>query len=265
MSRHRSLPRARSSHTGSTRKRLSQNFLADTGTADLLVRESGVGAADLVVEIGPGDGMLTRRLLGAAGRILAYELDGHYAARLRRRYAQDSRIHCYHSDFRSIAAPCEPFAVVANIPFGSTTDIVRWCLSARQLTSATLLVQEEFARKHTGSYGRWTKLAISHWPTAAMELGPRVSRNRFRPVPQVDAAILHIRPRLLLPVSALPDYRRLVELGFSGVGGSLAASLSRAHPSRAVRKACAGAGIPLDQPVGLVRPDQWLNVFTTLR
>ena len=192
MSRNRSLPRARSTHAG-PRKRFSQNFLADAQTARLLVRASGIGAADLVVEIGPGDGMLTRRLLGAADRVLAYEIDGHYAARLRQRYAGNHRIRCYHSDFRAITAPREPFAVVANIPFASTTDIVRWCLAAQHLTSATLLVQEEFARKHTGDYGRWTKLAVTHWPSVALELGPHVSRHRFHPVPQVDAAVLRLR------------------------------------------------------------------------
>ncbi|GAB2661046.1 23S ribosomal RNA methyltransferase Erm [Nocardia goodfellowii] len=266
MSRNRSLPRARSTHA-SRRKRLSQNFLTTADTARLLVRSSGIGPSDLVVEIGPGDGMLTRRLLDVAGRVLAYEIDGHYAARLRRRYADDKRIHCYHSDFRAVSAPHEPFAVVANIPFAGTTDIVRWCLSARHLTSATLLVQAEFARKHTGDYGRWTKLAITHWPTVALELGPRVSRHRFHPVPQVDAAVLHLRPHPepLLPHTALPAYRRLVDLGFSGIGGSLAASLTQAFPPGTVREACANAGVPRDQPVGLVTPHQWLSLFHTLR
>ncbi|MFC9897926.1 23S ribosomal RNA methyltransferase Erm [Nocardia sp. NPDC127579] len=252
--------------TSNNRKKLSQNFLADTRTADLMIRHSGIGADDLVVEIGPGDGMLTRRLLGVAGQVLAYELDRHYADRLRRRYADDRRIRCYHSDFRTVSAPREPFAVVANIPFAGTTEIVRWCLSAGQLTSATLLVQAEFARKHTGDYGRWTKLAITQWPTVALELGPRVDRTRFRPIPRVDAAILHLRsrPQPLLPAASLPDYHRLVDLGFSGIGGSLAASLSRARPARIVRKACTSAGISLDAPVGVVGPDQWLVLFTEL-
>ncbi|MEU8895572.1 23S ribosomal RNA methyltransferase Erm [Nocardia sp. NPDC048505] len=265
MSRNRSLPRARDTHTG-PRKRLSQNFLADAATARLLVRESRVGAADLVVEIGAGDGMLTRQLLGTAGRILAYEIDGHYAGRLRRRYAGDDRIRCYHSDFRAVTPPGEPFAVVANIPFASSTDIVRWCLAAPHLRSATLLVQEEFARKHSGGYGRWTKLAVTQYPMVALELGPRVDRRRFHPIPQVDGAILHLRthPRPLLPHATLPAYRRFVALGFTGVGGSLAATLSREFPARAVRKAFADTGIPLDAPVGLVAPPQWLAIFQML-
>lgn len=271
MSRPRSLPRARDRHDarsrpGNARKRLSQNFLTDAGIAALIVRTSGVGSDDLVLEIGPGDGMLTRQLLRAAGHVLAYEKDAHYAARLRERYANNHRIRCYQADFRTIHPPHEPFAVVANIPFSATTDIVRWCLSARHLTSATLLTQREFARKHTGDYGRWTKLAITYWPTTTLELGPRIDRRSFHPIPRVDSALLHLRRRThpLLEPGPLANYRQLVALGFSGVGGSLANSLSRAHPPRKVRAACALAGIGADQPVGLVPPDQWLMLYRAL-
>ncbi|WP_069162788.1 23S ribosomal RNA methyltransferase Erm [Nocardia altamirensis] len=263
MSRNRSLPHA---HV-STRKRLSQNFLTDAGAARLIVRSSGVTAEELVLEIGPGDGMLTRQLLAVTGRVRAYEKDAHYADRLRRRYAGDNRIKLFHSDFRTVRAPEEPFAVVANVPFAITTDLVRWCLAARQLTSATLLTQLEFARKHSGDYGRWTKLTVTHWPTVATELGARIGRGSFHPVPRVDTAILrlHRRARPLLSSSERADYRRVVALGFDGVGGSLANSLRTQFPTRAVRGACAAAGIATDEPVGFIDPDRWLVLFRTLR
>lgn len=268
MSRSRSLPRARDARrpSVSTRKRLSQNFLADAGAAQLLVRSSGVGADDLVLEIGPGDGILTRQLAATARRVLAYELDPRYAQRLRRRYAGDARVSVHQADFRTVRPPGEPFAVVANIPYGSTTDIVRWCLAAPVLTSATLLTQLEFARKQTGDYGRWSKLTVTHWPRTEFALGPRVDRTRFRPVPRVDSAVLHLRRRgePLLPASAERDYRALVELGFSGVGGSLAASLRTRFPPRLVRRACAFAGVAPDEPVGFVDPDRWLTLYRAL-
>ncbi|KAA8886135.1 23S ribosomal RNA methyltransferase Erm [Nocardia colli] len=266
MSRHRSLPRARDTRV-STRKRLSQNFLTDAAAARLIVRSAGITADDLVLEIGPGDGMLTRQLLAAAGRVRAYEKDAHYAERLRRRYAANDRISLYNKDFRSVREPDEPFAVVANVPFAVTTDLVRWCLAARHLTSATLLTQLEFARKHSGDYGRWTKLTITHWPTTAMELGPRIDRGNFHPIPRVDTAILrlHRRPNPLLPASALTDYRQLVELGFSGMGGSLANSLRHHFPARTVRAACTAAGIAPDEPVGLIDPERWIVLYRSLR
>lgn len=267
MSHNRSTRHARDTPQHALRKRLSQNFLTDTATARMIVRASGVTRDDLVLEAGPGDGMLTRHLIGAARQIHAYEKDRRYAERLRRRYADDDRVRCHLADFRDVRAPREPFAVVANVPFAVTTDIVRWCLAARSLTSATLVTQLEFARKHTGDFGRWTKLSVAVWPETALELGPRIGRRQFHPVPRVDAALLHLhrRPEPLLPHQEMGEYRRLVELGFSGVGGSLAASLRRAYPSGRVQRACAAADIDRNEPVGLVSPERWARLFAALR
>lgn len=256
------MPRARVS----PRKALSQNFLADPRLAERLVADSGVGPADLVIEVGPGDGMITRPLLATARRVIAYEKDRHFAERLRSRLGHHAHFSCRLGDFRDARAPSEPFAVVANAPFGITTDIVRWCLRAQALTAATLVTQLEFARKHTGDYGRWSRLTVAHWPEWRFDLGRRIGRREFRPVPNVDAAVLRLerRPKPLLPKAALRDYRDLVDLGFSGVGGSLAASLRRVAPARLAARACAEAGIARDRPVGLVPPDRWIALFNAL-
>ncbi|WP_067860846.1 23S ribosomal RNA methyltransferase Erm [Nocardia shimofusensis] len=265
MSRHRRSSRPAHSRADA-RKHFSQNFLADAAAARTIVRASGITAGDLVLEIGPGGGMLTGQLLGVARRVLAYEIDPRYAAALRARYAGDDRIRCHHVDFRDVRAPAEPFAVVANIPFAASTDILRWCLTARELTSATLLTQQEFARKYSGDYQRWPKLTVTHWPTVRMSLGPRIGRDRFRPVPRVDAAVLHLRrrERPLLPDRDLARYRQLVDIGFLGVGGSLAASLATQLPSRRVRAAFARAAIATNAPVGSVAPDNWIALYRAL-
>jgi len=259
-------PRAQDHRAISSRKALSQNFLTDSAVARRLVESSRVGPADLVIEVGPGDGMVTRPLLARARHVIAYEKDRHFAERLRSRLGHHEHFRCHLADFREVHPPGQPFAVVANAPFGITTDIVRWCLDARHLTSATLVTQREFARKHTGDYGRWSKLAVANWPEHRLGLGMRIGRHLFRPVPQVDAAVIHLqrRPEPLLPEGDLPDYRDLVELGFSGVGGSLAASLRRAVPARTAYRACAEAGIARDQPVGFVPPDRWIALFKAL-
>ncbi|GAB3225669.1 23S rRNA (adenine(2058)-N(6))-methyltransferase Erm(O) [Glycomyces halotolerans] len=266
MSRSRSTSHARDARRPSDRRRLSQNFLVDPAVARRIVRASGIGGADLVVEVGAGDGMLTRHLT-AAREILAYERDGRYVDRLRRRFAGDDRVRCLHADIRDVRPPREPFALVSNVPYSITTDIVRWCLAARSLHSATLVTQLEFARKHSGDFGRWTRLAVTHWPTWDIALGERIGRQKFRPVPRVDSAVLHLNRRTepLLSPRESGEYRRLVELGFTGAGGSLPASLRRAYPSRTVERARAAAGIPRGVPVGHVSPEQWIALYRALR
>jgi 23S rRNA (adenine-N6)-dimethyltransferase len=259
-------PRAREHRKVSTRKALSQNFLRDPRTARAFVDAAGVGPDDLVIEAGPGDGMVTRALLDRARRVIAYEKDRHFVERLRSRLGHHGHFRCHQADFRDVVPPREPFTVVSNAPFGITTDIVRWCLAARTLDSATLATQLEFARKHTGDYGRWSRLTVEHWPEFDFALGMRIDRREFRPVPQVDAAVIHLRrrPKPLLPRGAMADYRDLVELGFSGVGGSLAASLCRVVPRGIAFSACAEAGIARGQVVGHVPPDRWIALCRAL-
>ncbi|WP_017580038.1 ErmE/ErmH/ErmO/ErmR family 23S rRNA (adenine(2058)-N(6))-methyltransferase [Nocardiopsis valliformis] len=257
----------RSNHRSGNRRRLSQNFLNDPGTARWVVRLAGVAPEDLVVEVGPGDGAITRFLAPAARKVVAHELDPRLAARLADRYRDPALgVRVVHGDFTRARPPREPFAVVGNIPYSRTADIVRWCLEAPELTSATLVTQLEYARKRTGVYGRWSRLTVLTWPWWSWRLAGRISRDRFRPVPRVDAGVLVLRRRTepLVPRARGGEYRRMVELGFGGVGGSLSASLCRAYPAARVAAALREAGIAPDTPVGLVAPDQWVAVFRFL-
>ncbi|MDG9702107.1 ErmE/ErmH/ErmO/ErmR family 23S rRNA (adenine(2058)-N(6))-methyltransferase [Streptomyces sp. DH37] len=245
---------------------LSQNFLYDTDAVRRVVRFSGVGPGDLVVEPGAGEGPLTAVLARTCREVVAYEIDPRLAARLARRFAGRPGVRPVRGDFLRASPPREPFAVVGNIPYSRTTDIVRWCLAAPALTSATLLTQREYARRHTGDYGRWPLLTVLSWPRYAWRLGCRVGRGSFVPAPRTDSAALRIERRAapLLPPERLPAYRAFVEHGFTGVGGSLAATLARRHRTRRVRAVCAAAGVGEDVPVGLVAPRQWLVLFDGL-
>lgn len=252
---------------GNNRRRLSQNFLTDPGAARHVVRVAGVGPHDQVVEVGPGDGALTRFLAPVVRRVLAYEIDARLARRLSERYRGSAHeVRVVHSDFTRTRPPGTEFALVGNIPYSRTADIVRWCLSAPALTSATLVTQLEYARKRTGGYGRWTKLTVQTWPEWSWTLAGRIPRNRFFPAPRVDSGVLVLRRRTtaLLPPQELAAYRQMVDLGFGGAGGSLKASLRSAYPAQRVARALRAARVAPDTPVGRVSPDQWLQVFCSL-
>ena len=249
------------------RRHLSQNLLADPATARWVVRTARVGPQDLVWEVGPGEGALTRFLVRDAGRVVAHELDPRLAARLSDRYRERApNLRVAQGDFVRARPPRVPFAVVGNIPYSRTSDIVRWCLNARHLTSATLITQLEYARKRTGAYGRWSRLTVLTWPEWSWALTGRIDRTRFRPVPRVDSGVLVLRAREepLLPRELLGEYRALVESGFGGVGGSLSASLRRVHDRRRVRRALREAGVEDHTPVGLVTPSQWVTLTRVL-
>ncbi|WDZ88248.1 ErmE/ErmH/ErmO/ErmR family 23S rRNA (adenine(2058)-N(6))-methyltransferase [Micromonospora cathayae] len=245
---------------------LSQNFLADPAAVARMVEAVRPGPDDLLIEVGAGRGQLTRPLAARCGRLVAYEVDPTVNAELAGVCAALPGVTHRPVDFLTTSPPAEPFAVVGNIPWSLTAAVVRWCLAAEGLRAATLLTQWEYARKRTGGYGRWTRLTVATWPEFEWTLAGRVPRTAFRPVPRVDAGILRLdrRPEPLLPPAALPAYRRMVELGFGGVGGSLAASLRTAHARSRVDAALRAVRLGPATPVGEVWPEQWLVLFRLL-
>jgi 23S rRNA (adenine-N6)-dimethyltransferase len=209
---------------------------------------------------------LTAKLAPHCHELHAHEIDPRLVPKLRTRFSTTPHVHVVAGDFMDTRPPRTPFAVAGNVPFSRTADIVDWCLRAPTLTDATLLTQLEYARKRTGDYGSWTLLTIRSWPRYAWRLVGRVDRRRFSPVPRVDAGIVRIERRRtpLLEPAELRDWRHLVELGFSGVGGSLHASLRRAHPRRRVDTAFRAARLDPRALVGEVSPDHWLRLHREL-
>lgn len=250
-----------------TRRTLSQNFLVDPAAVARVVRAANPRPDDLLIEVGMGKGALTEALAPRCGELVGYEIDHHLIPGLRRRLADHPRVRVVHQDFLTARPPLRPFAVVGNVPYARTSEIVDWCLRAPRLTSATLLTQLEYARKRTGDFGRWSLVTVRSWPDVDWRLCGRVPRAAFRPVPRVDGGILRLtrRPRPLLTGAVeRAAYGRLVELGFSGVGGTLYASLRRAHPARRLEAAFRRAGLGRDAVVAYATPRQWLVLFEEL-
>lgn len=248
---------------------LSQNFLADRATAERVAHLAvpDRGRRPLLLEVGAGNGALTEPLARRSRELHAYEIDPRLVPGLRARFVRSPHVHVVAGDFLTARPPRTPFAVAGNVPFSRTADIVDWCLTAPGLTDATLLTQLEYARKRTGDYGRWTLLTVLTWPRHEWRLVGRVGRSRFCPAPRVDAGILRIERRptaLLTGAAARRDWADLVELGFSGVGGSLHASLRRAHSRRRVDAAFRAARLDPGVLVGEVAPDRWLRLHEEL-
>ena len=244
------------------RRAFGQNFLSDPAAVRRLVAAAELRDDDLVYEVGAGRGRLTAELAGRCRALIAYEVDPALAAGLPRLPGLTVRAE----DFLRAVPPGGPFQVVGNIPYALTSAVLDWCLRAPTLTAATLLTQLEYARKRTGDYGRWTRLTISTWPVVSWQLAGRIPRAAFRPVPAVDSGILRLvrRPHPLVQPDALPAYRRFVDLGFTGVGGSLEATLTRRYGHRQVSGARRAARLRPDLPVGFVWPEQWLTLFRIL-
>ena len=258
--------RARRTDRDQRRRELSQNYLRSPEAARQFLTAVRLAPDGLCLEVGAGEGIITTRLAAMTGEVVAYEIDEHLADRLRARVGGRANVRVVVADFLAARPPARPFQVVGNAPFSLTSPIIDWCLRASRMTAATLITQLEYARKRTGGYGRWSQLTVSTWPQVRWELRGTISRTEFRPVPRVDAGILRLerRPEPLISPARQAAYRRLVQAGFTGVGGSVQASLRRTYPPDKVAAACANAGLDRRTIVAFVTPEQWIQIFNGL-
>lgn len=245
---------------------MSQNFLRDPRGVQSFLQALPEPDGLPAIEVGTGDGALTVRLAAHFGTLTTWELDEAVAATARRRIGGAPGIRFETGDFLASRPPRTPFHLAGNIPFGQTTTIVTWSLAAASLQSATLITQWEFARKRSGDYGRWTKTTVLSWPWFAWDLGDRIARRAFAPVPATDAGVLRLTRRAvpLLPLADRARWERDVEAAFLGKGGSLHASLSEFHRRADLDTAFTRAGLDRDVVVGFVHPDELVAVVRAL-
>ncbi|MFZ6017451.1 MAG: 16S rRNA (adenine(1518)-N(6)/adenine(1519)-N(6))-dimethyltransferase RsmA [Nitrospirota bacterium] len=200
---------------------LGQNFLYDPSILRRIIQVAQLDGEDLVVEIGPGPGRLTKMLARKVKRVIAIELDEKLFENLRDELAEYSNIELIHGD--ALKFPFESlieFKVVANIPYYITTPIIFRLLEVRKnLKSMTLTVQKEVAERIVASPGGkdYGVLSIMVQYYAMPRLKFMIPKGAFRPVPRVDSAVLHIKildkPSVIVKDEAL--FLRLIKTAFS--------------------------------------------------
>jgi 23S rRNA (adenine-N6)-dimethyltransferase len=249
------------------RAELGQHFLAGGWLAAELVDQAGVGAGDLVVEIGAGTGVLTEALARRVGRVVAVEVDPRLAARARSRLASYGNVVVVTADALELRPPRRPFRVVANLPFGSTAAMLRRLLGDPRtpLERADLIVQEQAARRYAAAHpGISEPIAWGAW--YELGTGRRLDPACFRPPPRVAAAVLVARRRRppLVPVGGHRRFAALVGSAFRQPGLPLRRSLVPPLSYRQLRRLAADLGFGLDAGPTDLDAAQWAGLYAFL-
>ena len=247
------------------RRVLSQNFLVDHRAIDALVDGSGVADGDLVLDIGAGNGLISQALARRGATVVAIERDPALTLRLRAKFGTWPTVTVVEADVLTTPLPSEPFRVVANIPFGITTKILRRLLEdAGGLTRADVIVQAEVARKR-GTRGRGTLLNACWEPWFEFGTGARIPATAFRPRPRVDAAVLIVARRdpPLLDPALRRDYTAFVTAAFEGARPTVASALTLPRAQFAPLAAELGFGVTA-LPSQLDTA-QWVALFRAAR
>lgn len=183
-------------------KALGQNFISDTNLLKGIVTDSGITPDDVVVEIGTGAGTLTRQIASVAKQVYSFEVDQNLIPVHELSLSGIDNLQVIFRDvlkmkddeFKSIVGEGE-FKVVANLPYYITTPLImRFLESDLNVTSLTIMVQEEVGRRlvakpNTADYSAITLAVLLRGEGTITR---KVGRNMFYPAPKVDSAVVRI-------------------------------------------------------------------------
>jgi 16S rRNA (adenine1518-N6/adenine1519-N6)-dimethyltransferase len=226
------------------RKGLGQHFLIDGEVLGLITSAAELTPADLIVEVGPGLGILTRELASRGGWVIAIELDDKLAALLQQTLASLDNVTVINDDVLKIEPgdlvtrqkarfpPATGYKVVANLPYYITSPVLRHFLEASAKPEIMMvMVQKEVAEAIVAKPGEMSLLSVSVQFYGGPRIISYVPAQCFYPAPEVDSAILRIDlyPQPTVAVTDEGSFFDLVRAGFAAprkqMGNSLAQGL----------------------------------------
>jgi 23S rRNA (adenine-N6)-dimethyltransferase len=212
-------------HRARRRAQLSQHFLGSRALAASLVAQSSISRDDVVIEIGPGRGTLTREKARRCRHLIGVEIDAGLVAGLSTKFRAAPNVGIVHGGFMRFSLPDAPYKVFANIPYAQTASIIRRLVGASvPPEDAYLVVQREAAERFAGGpYATETMWSLLLKPWWHVEIARRMSRSDFDPPPRVDSALLWLarRTRPLVEASERGLYRSFVMSSFGRRGNSV--------------------------------------------
>jgi 16S rRNA (adenine1518-N6/adenine1519-N6)-dimethyltransferase len=207
------------------KRRFGQNFLVDQTVITRIIEAVGPAPVDVVVEIGPGHGALTSRLIQNVARVIAIEFDRDLVPQLRRQFSDSANLEVIEADalavdFCEVVRPAQTARVVANLPYNIATAILQRLIEQRQcISDLTLMLQREVVDRITAGPGSSERGYLSVFVEAYCEMEKLfdVHPRAFRPVPKVWSTVMHlrIRPKIAAEVSDEKLLWQIVSAGFA--------------------------------------------------
>lgn len=261
-----------------TKKQFGQHWLRNERVLDRIITAAKISPTDRILEIGPGTGILTRKLVAAASAVVAVEIDRDLCALLVKKMGHIDNFLLLENDFLSldVNSSLNDFPnfqsankVVANIPYNITGPILEKLLgnivypADRPFDSIVLLVQKEvgerlFAKPSTKAFGA---LSIRVQYLADCELICPVPARDFSPPPKVDSAVIRLTPRRLeLKANNPKMLDNLVRLGFSTRRKMLRNNLQSAIDREDLVELLASLGIGAEIRAEDLSVEQWIQL-----
>lgn len=251
---------------------MGQNFLRDKNVLKKIIGAANLTKDETVLEVGPGEGVLTAELAQATGHVIAVEKDPELAAQLKIKFTNSKNVEIIEDDIlefvnRKSLFINHPYKVVANIPYYLTSHLIRLLLeSVNPPQDMVLMVQKEVAQRLCASPPKMSLLAAATQFYADVKIIAKVSKNSFWPKPKVDSAILRLTPHGKYRHIDISKFFPVLHAGFSHPRKQLLNNLNaELKISRdKINEALLTADLKPNQRAETLRVENWIKLASLL-
>lgn len=266
-------------HNFKFKKRFGQNFITDPGILNKIVTTADIKSGDIVVEIGPGAGTLTKALAREAGKVIAVEIDKDLLPVLKENLTQFDNVKVVEGDALKLdldelveqeVGNKRPYKIVANLPYYITTPLVMHFLEKGfNIEKIVIMVQKEVAERFTAQPGSkdYGAVTVSINLYSNPQIAFYVSRNVFSPKPDVDSAVvlLEVRKEPPYKIKDVNILRNLIKAAFSQRRKTLANALKvLAIEKDKMAKALQAANIDSKRRGETLSLEEYVNIANAL-
>lgn len=245
------------------RAKFGQNFLVNGKTVRQLVSKAGYGKHDHVLEIGPGDGAITKELAQTAGKVTSVEIDRKLIPNLAQNLKRFENVEIVAADFLTYSLPASSFSIFANIPFNQTAPIMQKLLWDKNCPEDIyFIMQKEAVEKFVGKPAS-TESSIHFGPWFEFKQLAHINKFEFRPVPSVDAGLIHMQKRHS-PLLKLEDkklYTQFVSFGFRSWKKNLKIGYKNIFSFPQWKRLAKDNRFSVDAMPSQLTLEQWMKIF----
>jgi len=210
-------------------KGLGQNFLIDGHALEKIIAAADLNSEDVIVEVGPGIGVLTQELAKRTKKVIAIEKDQHMVNILQKTLKAYDNVEIICADALQHNLDVKKYKVIANIPYYITSPLIRKFLeSTYKPTEIILMMQKEVAQRICAKVPDMNLLAVSVQFYASPKIVSYVSKSSFWPAPKIDSAIIKITPKETTKNIDANAFFSIVKAGFSQPRKQLGNNFSKA-------------------------------------
>ncbi len=250
-------------NTHHTKLSHSQNFLRDPELVKKLIEKSSLKSEDMVLEIGPGKGIITGVLAKHSKRVLAVEADKDLYTELKEKFNSFSNVEIYQQNFLEFSLPKYEYKVFSNIPFNITADIVRKLFDNENSPVDSYLIMQKEATEKYGGFKSETLFSILHKPWFVFNKVYEFQKNDFSPRPVVDTVLLQIEKleRPLIESRNADAFRDFVAFGFSSMKVNLKKGYTNVFGHVQFLRLATDYGFDASAKPTDLTFEQWLGIF----